>query len=132
MRGRIRREHESRQGKVGLYRIGNPIPDDVEVLPGVDAVRRHLDNLDNLATDPGDLTPPSPSQLPEEDAPDLDDAVDQGNSPGVERVCSRLPVLCKKPKKFTEVTTVTAGLAYLACGCHIPESELATRTEVPF
>jgi hypothetical protein len=48
------------RGKVGLYRLGNPIPDDVEVLPSVDEVRRHLDNLDNLAAEQRDTPPPPP------------------------------------------------------------------------
>lgn len=41
------------RGKSGLYKLGNPIPDSVEVLATVDEVRRRLDNLDNLAADEG-------------------------------------------------------------------------------
>jgi hypothetical protein len=51
------------RGKTALYAIGDPIPDDVNILPTVDTIRQALNqkNLDNLATDPRD-TPPLTSQ----------------------------------------------------------------------
>jgi hypothetical protein len=50
------------KGKVGLYKVGLPIPEDVDVLPTAATLRSHLDNLVSQATDPRD-TPPSPSPL---------------------------------------------------------------------
>ncbi len=50
------------RGKTAQYKLGAAIPDDVDVLPTAEALNRakspNLDNLDNLATDPGG-TPPS-------------------------------------------------------------------------
>jgi hypothetical protein len=60
------------RGKVGLYRVGNPIPDDVDVLPTTEELRRWLDDLahlDNLASDWGDRHPPAP---PDDDEADID------------------------------------------------------------
>jgi hypothetical protein len=48
------------RGKAGLYKLGMPIPEDVDVLPSVEDVRLHLVNLDNLAPDHGDRHPPLP------------------------------------------------------------------------
>jgi hypothetical protein len=45
------------RGKTALYALGNPIPDDVDVLPTVDEIR---DYLDNRATSPRDIPPPLP------------------------------------------------------------------------
>jgi hypothetical protein len=47
------------RGKPGLYKIGNPIPDNIDVLPSVDYLRRKLDNQDSLASDQG-ADDPSP------------------------------------------------------------------------
>jgi hypothetical protein len=54
------------RGKTAMYAIGDPVPDDVDVLPDVDALREglNLDNLDNLAHGLRD-TPPPP--LPEDE-----------------------------------------------------------------
>jgi hypothetical protein len=46
------------KGKVALYKIGHPIPDDVEVLPSSDQLRLDLGNLDNLVPKPRAVPPP--------------------------------------------------------------------------
>lgn len=38
------------RGKVGLYKVGSPIPDGVDVLPSAGELRLDLGNLDNLVT----------------------------------------------------------------------------------
>jgi hypothetical protein len=59
------------RGKVGLYKLGQPIPDDIEVLPTVDALRCDLDDLDNQARGPSSAPPPPPQNVDVDEAETL-------------------------------------------------------------
>lgn len=45
------------RGKVGLYKVGSPIPDGVDVLPSAGELRLDLGNLDNLVSAEGHTSP---------------------------------------------------------------------------
>lgn len=54
------------RGKTAMYELGDPIPDDVDVLPSVDELREAMgnpDNPDNLAPDPGGRAPSLPADV---------------------------------------------------------------------
>jgi hypothetical protein len=60
------------RGKPGLYKLGNPLPDNVQVLATVDEVRRKLDNLDKQATQPKGKAPLSLNRLDDASPADPD------------------------------------------------------------